>query len=178
MRALALLSGGLDSTLAVKLILDHGIDVVAMNFTSPFCLCGRGGCGAVGAAKKFKIPLKIVNKGEDYLKVVREPRYGYGKNMNPCIDCRIYMLREAKKYTEEIGAAFMFTGEVLMKDRCLSIEKSSARAFRGYWRKCWRRSFSNDNDCNKEQNFYPNTFRFETVFRSQGPRKKRILRKI
>jgi len=47
MRALALLSGGLDSTLAVKLILDQGIDVVAMNFASPFCLCGRGGCGAV-----------------------------------------------------------------------------------------------------------------------------------
>jgi len=113
MRALALLSGGLDSTLAVKLILDQGIDVVAINFTSPFCLCGRGGCGAAGVAKKFKIPLKIITKGEDYLKVVRKPKYGYGKNMNPCIDCRIYMLREAKKYAEEISAAFIFTGEVL-----------------------------------------------------------------
>ena len=113
MKALALLSGGLDSTLAVKLILDQGIDVVAINFTSPFCLCGRGGCGAVGVAKRFNIPIKIVKKGEDYLKIIRNPKYGYGKNMNPCIDCRIYILKKAKKYAKEIGASFIFTGEVL-----------------------------------------------------------------
>jgi len=89
MKALGLLSGGLDSTLAVKLILDQDIDVVAINFTSPFCLCDRGGCGAVGVAKKFNIPLKIVKKGGDYLRIIKKPKHGYGKNMNPCIDCRI-----------------------------------------------------------------------------------------
>jgi len=113
MKALALLSGGLDSTLALKLIVDQGIEVVALNFTSPFCLCGRGGCGAIGIARQLKIPIKMINSGEDYLKVVRKPKYGYGKNMNPCIDCRIFMLNKAKKYAEEIGASFIFTGEVL-----------------------------------------------------------------
>ena len=113
MKALALLSGGLDSILAVKLIQEQGIDVVAVNFTSPFCLCGRSGCGAAGMAEQLEIPLKIMNVGEDYLKILRNPKYGYGKNMNPCIDCRIFMFKKAKKYAEEIGASFLFTGEVL-----------------------------------------------------------------
>jgi tRNA U34 2-thiouridine synthase MnmA/TrmU len=112
-KALALLSGGLDSTLAVKLILDQGIDVEAVNFVTPFCLCGKSGCGASEVAKKFNIPLKVISVGEDYLRVVRNPKYGYGKNMNPCIDCRIFMLKKAKKYAKEIGASFIFTGEVL-----------------------------------------------------------------
>jgi tRNA U34 2-thiouridine synthase MnmA/TrmU len=51
--------------------------------------------------------------GEEYLRIVRKPQFGYGKNMNPCIDCRIFMLKKAKKYAEEIGASFIFTGEVL-----------------------------------------------------------------
>ncbi len=113
MKALALLSGGLDSILAVKLVQEQGIDVVAVNFTSPFCLCGKGGCGAAGASKQLKIPLKIISVGEDYLKMLRNPKHGYGKNMNPCIDCRIFMLKKAKEYAEEIGASFLFTGEVL-----------------------------------------------------------------
>ena len=113
MKALALLSGGLDSTLAVKLILDQGIDVIALNFTSPFCLCGRGGCGAVEGATRFKIPYKIINNGKEYLKVLRNTKHVYGRNMNPCIDCRIFMLKSAKKYAKEIGASFIFTGEVL-----------------------------------------------------------------
>jgi len=112
-KALGLLSGGLDSTLAVKLILDQGINVEAVNFVSPFCLCGKGGCGVAEAARKLRVPLKVISVGEDYLRIVRRPRYGYGKNMNPCIDCRIFMLKKAKKYAEEIGAAFVFTGEVL-----------------------------------------------------------------
>ncbi len=112
-KALALLSGGLDSTLAVKLLLEQGIDVEAINFVSPFCLCGKGGCGASGVAERFGVPLKVVSVGEDYLKVVRKPKHGYGKNMNPCIDCRIFMLKKAKKYAQETGASFIFTGEVL-----------------------------------------------------------------
>ncbi len=113
MKALALLSGGLDSTLAVKLILDQGIEVEALNFVTPFCLCKKGGCGATEVAKKFRIPLKTVNAGKDYLKILRNPKYGYGRNMNPCIDCRIFMLKKAKKYAKETGASFIFTGEVL-----------------------------------------------------------------
>ncbi len=112
-KALALLSGGLDSTLAVKLILNQGIDVVAVNFVTPFCLCKKGGCGSTEAAKQLGVPLKIVNVGDEYLKMVREPKHGYGRNMNPCIDCRIFIAKRAKKYAEEIGASFIFTGEVL-----------------------------------------------------------------
>jgi len=111
MKALALLSGGLDSTLAVKLILEQGIDVVGINFTSPFHISRKNEAKKV--AKKFKIPLKTINLGKDYLRVIRNPKHGYGKHMNPCIDCRIFMLKKAKKYAKEIDASFIFTGEVL-----------------------------------------------------------------
>jgi tRNA U34 2-thiouridine synthase MnmA/TrmU len=113
MKALALLSGGLDSTLAVKLILNQGIEVETINFVTPFCLCKKGCSGTAEVAKKFHIPLKIVSVGEDYLKILRSPKYGYGRNMNPCIDCRIFMLKQAKKHAKETGASFIFTGEVL-----------------------------------------------------------------
>jgi tRNA U34 2-thiouridine synthase MnmA/TrmU len=112
-KALALVSGGLDSTLAVKLMLDQGVDVDAVNFVSPFCLCRKGGCGASEVAKNLNVPLKTINVGEEYLRIVRKPRFGYGKNMNPCIDCRIFMLKKARKYAEETGASFIITGEVL-----------------------------------------------------------------
>jgi tRNA U34 2-thiouridine synthase MnmA/TrmU len=108
-----LLSGGLDSTLAVKLIIEQGIEVEAINFVTPFCLCRKGGCGASEAAKTFNIPLKHVSAGTDYLRIVRNPKFGYGKNLNPCVDCRIFMLKKAKKYAKQIGAKFIFTGEVL-----------------------------------------------------------------
>ncbi|MGA2523574.1 MAG: hypothetical protein ABSF65_05405 [Candidatus Bathyarchaeia archaeon] len=113
MKALGMLSGGLDSTLAVKLIQEQGIDVEAINFVTPFCQCRKGGCGASEAAKTFKIPLKMVNAGTDYLRMVRNPKFGYGKNLNPCVDCRIYMLKKAKNFAKQIGAKFIFTGEVL-----------------------------------------------------------------
>jgi tRNA-specific 2-thiouridylase len=113
-KAVALLSGGLDSTLAVKLLLDQGIDVKALNFTSPFCMCDqKGKCYAVEVSKKFKIPLKVMAKGDEYLLIVRKPKFGYGSGMNPCIDCRIYTLKKAKAFSKKIGAKFIFTGEVL-----------------------------------------------------------------
>jgi tRNA U34 2-thiouridine synthase MnmA/TrmU len=112
-KALALLSGGLDSTLAAKLILNQGIDVIAVNFVTPFCSCKKGGCEATEAAKQLGVPLKVVNVGDEYLKMVRKPKHGYGRNMNPCIDCRIFIVKKAKKYAKEIGASFIFTGEVL-----------------------------------------------------------------
>ncbi len=114
MKALALLSGGLDSTLAVKLILDQGIEVEALNFTSPFCTCSsEGKCSAAEVAKRLKIPIKIMAKGEDYLKILKKPKHGYGSGINPCIDCRIYTLKKAKQYAKQIRASFIFTGEVL-----------------------------------------------------------------
>lgn len=111
MKALAMLSGGLDSTLALKLMIDQGIDVVAVNFASPLHISKDNKVEKI--TKKFKIPLKTIKLGNDYLKVLRNPKYGYGKHMNPCIDCRIFMLKKAKAYAKKIGASFMFTGEVL-----------------------------------------------------------------
>jgi tRNA-specific 2-thiouridylase len=111
MKALTLLSGGLDSILAVKLMLDQGIDVVAINFITPFYISERKWVDEI--TKKFKIPLKTVKLGKDYLKVIIKPKFGYGKHMNPCIDCRIFMLKKAKAYTKKINASFIVTGEVL-----------------------------------------------------------------
>lgn len=116
-KALALLSGGLDSTLAVKVMLEQGVDVEALNFTSPFCTCTgkNAGCKseAIRVADELGIPIKVMNKGREYLEIVRKPRHGYGKGMNPCIDCRIFLLRKAKDYMAESGADFVITGEVL-----------------------------------------------------------------
>jgi tRNA U34 2-thiouridine synthase MnmA/TrmU len=116
-KALALLSGGLDSTLAVKVMLEQGIAVEALNFTSPFCTCTAKNAGckseAVRVAQEFNIPIKVMNKGVEYLEIVRRPKHGYGKGMNPCIDCRIFLLRKAREYMAESGADFVITGEVL-----------------------------------------------------------------
>ena len=115
-KALALLSGGLDSTLAIKLLLDQGVEVVALNFISPFCQCNsKTGCQleARKVVDKFGIDLKVIGLSKEYLEMVKNPVHGYGKNMNPCIDCRILMLKKTKEYMKEIDASFIITGEVL-----------------------------------------------------------------
>ncbi|MHA1777593.1 MAG: hypothetical protein DRO88_03600 [Promethearchaeia archaeon] len=116
-KAIVLLSGGLDSAIAAKLVIDQGINVVALNFHSPFCTCSSNSkynqCGAVYFASRLRIPIKTISKGDDYLEIVKNPKFGYGKNMNPCIDCRIHILEKTKAYMKEIGAKFVVTGEVL-----------------------------------------------------------------
>lgn len=113
----ALLSGGLDSSVAVKLMLDQGLGVRALNFVSPFCTCSpqkSGGCRlAVRVAQSMGVELRVMNKGMDYLRIVERPRFGYGRGLNPCIDCRIYMLRKAAEVMQATGAVCVVTGEVL-----------------------------------------------------------------
>jgi tRNA U34 2-thiouridine synthase MnmA/TrmU len=113
-KALGLLSGGLDSILAVELVRRQGIEVIAFNVKTPFCVPKKDGSSeAQQAADQLKVPLKILYVDKDYLRMLRNPKYGYGRNMNPCIDCKIFMIKKARKYAKEIGAGFLFTGEVL-----------------------------------------------------------------
>lgn len=96
---------------------DQGIELIALNFHSPFCTCASNmkynGCSAVYFAKKMNIPIKMLMKGDDYLAIVQHPRFGYGKHMNPCIDCRIYLFKKAMELMPELDAKFIVTGEVL-----------------------------------------------------------------
>ncbi len=111
MKAIALISGGLDSILAAKLIIDQGIEVMGLYHVLPFVSEKKDWAGQVGDC--LQIPLRRLEAGEDYLELVRHPRFGYGSGMNPCMDCRIYMLRGARKVVEETGASFVVTGDVL-----------------------------------------------------------------
>jgi len=129
MKAIALLSGGLDSTLATKIVLDLGIELEALNFLTVFCTCTTRGETCLASQKAVStlgIPLKVLNVSEEYLHVVKNPKHGYGSNMNPCIDCRIFMMKKAKAYMEEIGASFIVTGEVL-GERPMSQRRDSMR---------------------------------------------------
>jgi tRNA U34 2-thiouridine synthase MnmA/TrmU len=116
MKAIALLSGGLDSTLAAKVVMDQGVELEAINFLTVFCTCTQRGESCLASQKAvgdLGISLKVFNVSEEYLNVVKSPKHGYGRNMNPCIDCRIFMLKKAKAYMEEVAASFIVTGEVL-----------------------------------------------------------------
>ncbi len=114
--ALCLLSGGLDSTLAARVVLDLGIDLEALSFVTAFCTCtpkSAGCAAAVSAARRLGIRVRTVNVTEPFLEVVKDPPHGYGRYLNPCIDCRILMFSRAREYMREIGASFLVTGEVL-----------------------------------------------------------------
>ncbi|SFM89643.1 tRNA 4-thiouridine(8) synthase ThiI [Thermodesulforhabdus norvegica] len=127
-KAIGLISGGLDSLLAAKVLQDQNIDVLGISFATPFWDCEM----AVRAATEAGIPIRVVDISHEHLEIVKNPRYGYGSNMNPCIDCHGLMLRVAGRIMEEEGADFIFTGEVLgqrpmsqRRDALRSVEKLS-----------------------------------------------------
>ena len=110
-KCVALISGGLDSALAAKLMLEQGIEVQGLYLSLSWGCCEKDKATAV--AQQLSIPLMVLGVGDAYLDVIRHPKYGYGSGMNPCVDCRIYMFRIAKRYMEELGAGFVVTGEVI-----------------------------------------------------------------
>jgi tRNA U34 2-thiouridine synthase MnmA/TrmU len=141
MKAVGLFSGGLDSILAVRLIRDQGIEVDALHVYTTFAGAPSADvvqekearrsrtqtnldktsekirvhpCASVSnMAAQLGIGLTAMDVSEDFLEMVRHPRFGYGSGVNPCLDCRITMLRKAKTRMEAVGAQFVFTGEVL-----------------------------------------------------------------
>jgi tRNA U34 2-thiouridine synthase MnmA/TrmU len=112
-KAVALFSGGLDSTLAILTILKQGIDVKALAFLTPFNTSVSGESLYTSFSRQRGFDVHIRHLEDTFIDMVKNPKFGYGKNMNPCIDCRILMLREAQNFMNEIGADFIITGEVL-----------------------------------------------------------------
>ncbi|MFC1843781.1 thiamine biosynthesis protein [Thermodesulfobacteriota bacterium] len=114
--ALALFSGGLDSTLACRVVAAQGIKIVAVKFVTPFF-----GYELLQKKQEYirwikeisDIDLKLKDVTIPYLELLKNPAHGYGKNFNPCIDCKIFLLSEARKIMPEIGASFLITGEVV-----------------------------------------------------------------
>ena len=145
-KAIGMLSGGLDSTLAHALMKQMGVEVKAVTFYTGFCLVEtqrrmgrkrRDGAAprndALHAAAALETEIDFVDiSGREYLDVITHPKHGYGANANPCIDCRIFMLRKAREIMQSEGADFVFTGEVLgqrpksqRRDPMKVIEKAS-----------------------------------------------------
>ena len=118
-KAAGMLSGGLDSTLAIRIMLEQGIQVTALHFRTGFSYPRRDRetgeslpTDAERVAEMLDVPLEIIEVSEDYVPIVLHPRFGYGSGMNPCVDCRIFLLRQAKVWMEAHGHHFIFTGEV------------------------------------------------------------------
>ena len=113
--AVGLISGGLDSAIAVHILLKHGFKVTGIYVRTPF-LCGFGEKTLLNLRKMSEesgFDLRIIDTDDDYIRLLKTPVYGYGKNLNPCVDCHIYMLRKAALVMEEILADLVFTGEVI-----------------------------------------------------------------
>ncbi len=138
-KAIALLSGGLDSALAARLILDQGVPVLGLRFVTPFDISPplQGGCGPfidslAGRWGPLGFSARTVRLGRDYVDMVRNPPRGRGLNMNPCVDCKIMMLGRARELMGPEGAGFVVTGEVLnqrsmsqTRDRLRQIERAA-----------------------------------------------------
>lgn len=124
-KAVVLLSGGLDSLLATRLILDQGIHVEGINFYTGFCVEGHTHAirnehrdrpkrnNALWSAEQLGIKLHIIDVIDDYKHVVLNPKHGYGANLNPCLDCKGFMVGRARAWMEQHGFDFIVTGEVL-----------------------------------------------------------------
>jgi hypothetical protein len=125
-KAIGLLSGGLDSTLAARVLLEQGIEVVGLHYSTGFCMNDHRRAMArpdedprrmrnegLRAGADLGIPIEVLDAGEAYLKMVLNPKHGYGRRANPCIDCRIFMIHGAAEYMRDHGGHFVFTGEVL-----------------------------------------------------------------
>ena len=132
-RTLSLMSGGLDSMLAARLLVDQEIEVKGITFDTPFF----GPEGAQKAADQLGIVLLVVDIGADHLEMLKNPQYGYGSQMNPCIDCHALMLKRAGRIMDEEGFDLLSTGEVLgqrpmsqRKDALRAVEKLSG--YEGY----------------------------------------------
>jgi hypothetical protein len=113
-QGIVMFSGGLDSVCATHLLLSQGLKLKALHFVLPF----YSGLGMQfkpvrTSAEKLGVPLQIIEEGGEYLAVVKNPVFGFGKNANPCVDCRIHRLIAAKKIMEAEGASFIATGEVV-----------------------------------------------------------------
>ncbi|MEG0235909.1 MAG: 7-cyano-7-deazaguanine synthase [Cetobacterium sp.] len=128
MKALALFSGGLDSALAIKIIKDQGIEVIALNFVSHFF--GGKNEKAENMAKQLGVQLEYVNFSSVHTEILKDPVHGRGKNMNPCIDCHALMFKTAGDLMEKYGASFIISGEVLgqrpMSQNYQALEKVKA----------------------------------------------------
>ena len=122
-KGIGLISGGLDSMLAAKVLEEQGIDLLLVTFLTPFFSPDAG----TDAARSMGIPVRLIDMGVNHLEMLKNPRYGYGKHMNPCIDCHALMLREAGGLMGEEGADFLFTGEVLGQ-RPMSQRRDSLRS--------------------------------------------------
>ena len=124
-KAVALISGGLDSMLAARVIMEQGVHVEGINFYTGFCVEGHTQAirnqdknkpkrnNALWAAEQLGIKLHIIDIVEEYKDVLLKPKHGYGQHMNPCLDCKIFMVRKAKQWADENGFDFIITGEVI-----------------------------------------------------------------
>lgn len=124
-RAAALISGGLDSLLAARVIQQQGIHVEGINFYTGFCVEGHTHAirkkdkarpkrnNALWVAEQLGIKLHIIDIIEEYQDVVVNPKHGYGANLNPCLDCKVFMVRKAREWIESKGFDFIITGEVI-----------------------------------------------------------------
>lgn len=126
MKAVALFSGGLDSLLAVKLIQEQKTEVIGISFISPFF----GSEKAQKGAYELRIPLEIVDLTEELMEMIKKPKYGFGKHLNPCLDCHILMTKKAGEFMRKIGASFVISGEVL-GERPMSQNKQALRIIEG-----------------------------------------------
>lgn len=122
-KAIALMSGGLDSSLAAKVVAELGVEVIGLHLTSPFACREK----VQEMADKLGIALIVKDKGEAYLDLIQNPRHGYGRSMNPCIDCRIFMFQLADVVRLENNADFIISGEVIGQRPMSQIRKNMTK---------------------------------------------------